>query len=161
MAKGKYDEWLELENLSRLERWKGDGLTDGQIAQNMGISESTFYEWKRTYPEISEALKKGRDVVASIVENATMKNAKGYDYFEDTYTIIAGELALTKRVKKHAAGNATAQIFLLKNYAPDRFYDRSPRAEPTETDNGFMDDIIKALMDIDDDCTEDEASGGA
>lgn len=36
MAKGKYQEWLEPEGLLKLEGWARDGLTDEQIAQNMG-----------------------------------------------------------------------------------------------------------------------------
>ena len=47
MAKGKYQEWLEPEGLLRIEGWARDGLTDEQIAQNMGITAKTLYEWKK------------------------------------------------------------------------------------------------------------------
>lgn len=46
MAKGKYQEWLELEGLLKLEGWARDGLTDEQISSNMGITTSTLYVWK-------------------------------------------------------------------------------------------------------------------
>ena len=42
MAKGKYEYWLTEEGLLLLEGWARDGLTDEQIAQNMGIAYSTF-----------------------------------------------------------------------------------------------------------------------
>ena len=45
MAKGKYQEWLTKEGLLRLQGWARDGLSDEQIAANMGITDSTFYEW--------------------------------------------------------------------------------------------------------------------
>ncbi len=38
-------------------------LNDEQIATKMGIVPSTLYEWKKKYPEISEALKRGKEVV--------------------------------------------------------------------------------------------------
>ena len=47
VAKGKYQKWLEPENLILLEGWARDGLTDEQIAHNMGIAYSTFKEWKK------------------------------------------------------------------------------------------------------------------
>jgi transposase len=43
----KYDEWLTDEGLLLVEGWARDGLIDEQIAGNMGISTSTFYEWKK------------------------------------------------------------------------------------------------------------------
>lgn len=48
MAKGKYEKWLKEENLLLLEGWARDGLTDEQIAKNIGITVSTFYEWKKS-----------------------------------------------------------------------------------------------------------------
>lgn len=58
MAKGKYQEWLEPEGLLLLEGWARDGLTDEQLAEKIGVSTSTLYDWKAKYSEISEALKK-------------------------------------------------------------------------------------------------------
>ena len=42
MANGKYEQWLEPEGLTLLEGWARDGLTDEQIANNMGIVPSTL-----------------------------------------------------------------------------------------------------------------------
>ena len=60
MAKGKFEYWLTPEGLLKLEAWARDGLIDEQIAENAGITPSTLYEWKKKYPDISEALKKGK-----------------------------------------------------------------------------------------------------
>lgn len=89
MAKGKYHEWLEPDGLVLLKGWARDGLKDAQIAHNMGITTKTLYEWKRTYSDICEALKRGKEVVDYEVENALLKTA--------------------------LEGNVTAQIFWLKN----------------------------------------------
>lgn len=120
MAKGKYIDWIEPEGLLKLEGWARDGLVDEQIAQNIGIAASTLYEWKNQYPEISEALKKGKEVVDRQVENALLKRALGYEYDEIT-TEYGKE---TKRVTKQVVPDVTAQIFWLKNRKPDQWRDK-------------------------------------
>lgn len=98
MAQRKYEEWLEPDNLIRLEGWARDGLKDRQIAKNMGIAYSTFREWKKAYAAISAVLKRGKEVVDYEVENALFKSA--------------------------IEGNVTAQIFWLKNRRPDKWRDK-------------------------------------
>lgn len=113
MAKGKYKQWLEPDALVLLEGWAREGLTDENIADKIGISTSTLYEWKNKYPEFAEALKEGKEVVDFQVENALLQNA--------------------------LAGNITAQIFWLKNRKPDKWRDK-PEANPTDdkTNDGFL-----------------------
>ena len=84
MAKGKYQEWLTEEGLLQLESWARDGLTDEQIASNMGISRETLSQWKKKYSDISDTLKRGKAVVDIQVENALLKRALGYSYDEVT-----------------------------------------------------------------------------
>lgn len=72
MAKGKYEEWLIEEGLTKMEGWARVGLTDEQIAYNMGISVRTLYVWKDKYPQIVHALKKGKEVVDRHVENGSV-----------------------------------------------------------------------------------------
>lgn len=84
MAKGKYEYWLTEDGLTLLEGWARDGLTDEQIAHNTGITATTLYAWKNKYPEISESLKKGKEVIDRQVENALLKRALGFEYEEVT-----------------------------------------------------------------------------
>lgn len=137
MAKGKYQEWLEPEGLLKLEGWARDGLTDEQISSNMGITTSTLYVWKNKYSEISEALKKGKEVVDRQVENALLKRALGYKY--DEVTIEDG--VETKRVTKEVVPDTTAQIFWLKNRKPYVWRDKKDvgLAGELNTNNPFAD----------------------
>ena len=127
MASGKYKGWLTNEGLIKIEGWARDGLTDEQIARNMGISPSTLYEWKKKYPEISEVLKKGKEVVDRQVENALLKRALGYDY-EEVKTLIEDvdgkKKKKVEKTVKHIAPDVTAQIFWLKNRRPDKWRDK-------------------------------------
>ena len=130
MARGKYEAWLEPENLLRLEAWARDGLTLEQIAHNIGCSTSTLREWRTLYPAISAALKRGADVVDIEVENALHKRAVGYSYDEiisepavdpDTGKEV---LKISKIVRRHVVPDVTAQIYWLKNRRPDKWRDK-------------------------------------
>lgn len=137
MAKGKYQEWIEPEGLLKLEGWARDGLTDEQISSNMGITTSTLYVWKNKYSEISEALKRGKEVIDRQVENALLRRALGYKY--DEVTIEGG--VETKRVTKEVVPDTTAQIFWLKNRKPDVWRDKKDvgLAGELNTNNPFAD----------------------
>lgn len=133
MAKGKYQEWLTDDGLTKLGGWARDGLTDEQIAANMGIKRQTLYDWKNKYPVISDVLKKGKEVVDIQVENALLKRALGYQYDEVTREVDLvknedGELVRgmveTKRVTKEVQPDTTAQIFWLKNRQPAKWRDK-------------------------------------
>lgn len=124
MAKGKYQEWLEPEGLLKIEGWARDGLTDEQIAANMGIRRETLIDWKKKYPNIYNTLKKGKEVIDRQVENALLKRALGYKYDEVTQENIKGELVVTKVVTKEVQPNVTAQIFWLKNRKPEEWRDK-------------------------------------
>ena len=130
MAKGKYQEWLTEEGLLQLESWARDGLTDKQIAHNIGITEQTLNNWKKSYPSFFESLKRGKDVVDIQVENALLKRALGYTYKEVTREKVFNpetgqyELMATKEVTKEVVPDTTAQIFWLKNRRPEQWRDK-------------------------------------
>ena len=114
MAKGQYQNWITEEGLTLLEGWARLGLVDEQIAHNMGISTSTLYDWKNKYPEISKALKKGKEVVNFEVENALYKSA--------------------------LSGNVTAQIYWLNNRMPKRW--RNKQESENGAESSIEDDPI-------------------
>lgn len=97
MAKGQYKKWLEPENLVLLEGWKRNGLTDQQIADNIGINRRTLDKWKSKYGHIGRALKVGHEQANYAVEG--------------------------KLLKKAMSGNTTAMIFWLKNNWRDKYND--------------------------------------
>lgn len=101
MATGKFVEWLTPEGLIKIEGWARDGLTDEQIAYNMGIRRQTLYEWKKRFPVISDVLKRGKEVIDRQVENALLKRALGYQTTEQKYVQVqmsAEEFHASKKV---------------------------------------------------------------
>lgn len=130
MAKGKYEYWLTPEGLVLLEGWARDGLTDEQIAHNMGIASSTLYDWKKRYPEISESLKRGKEIVDRQVENALLKRALGYECEEVKEKFEGNVMTERTVIKKEVIPDITAQIFWLKNRKPGDWRDKR---EPEDT----------------------------
>lgn len=124
VANGKYQRWLEPDGLLLLEGWARDGLTEEQIAHNMGCAYSTLRDWRDKYPALSAALKRGKEVVDIEVENALLKRALGYDYTEERVEISEKDGRKVIQITKHIAADTTAQIFWLKNRRPDRWRDK-------------------------------------
>lgn len=103
MANGLYKQWLESENLLLLRGWKAKGLTDKQVAENIGINVRTLDKWKVKYRQIGQSLKRGKEHSNYAVENALLRKA--------------------------IDGNTTAMIFWLKNNYREKYSDSQKSAE--------------------------------
>ena len=139
MAKRKYEYWLTPEGLIKLEGWARDGLTDDQIAKNIGINRDTLYRWKKAHSDISDALKRGKEVIDRQVENALLKRALGYTYDEITFE---GDDEV-KRVRKQVVPDTTAQIFWLKNRKPEEWRDKREIVKDDDNDQVLL--FLKAM----------------
>lgn len=113
-----YKDWLTEDSLTKLESYARSGLTDKQIAINIGVAEGTLATWKGKYKQIAKALKNGKEVIDIQVENALFKRALGYEYEEIKTTIEDVDGDPRKRIEKtirHIPADTTAQIFWLRN----------------------------------------------
>lgn len=90
-------DWEKADKLILLRGWKRNGLTNKQIAENIGISERTFYLWMKKSKVISQTMLFGKQHAKFIVENALFEKARN--------------------------GNTTAMIFWLKNNWRDKYSD--------------------------------------
>ena len=132
IAKGKFHIWLQEDNLIRIESWARMGLTDEQIAKNMGVNKTTLYDWIKKFPDISNSIKKGKAPIDFEVENALFKRAIGYEYEEVETTIeeIDGkQRKRIKKIKKVALPETSAMIFWLKNRKPEQWRKLNPVVE--------------------------------
>lgn len=134
MAITKY-ETVVLPNLNLIERWKRNGASEEDIAKRLGIAYSTFNLYKNKKSELSEALKKGKEIVDTEVENAILKRALGYSYEEITRENIDGKMKITKVVTKQVVPDTTAQIFWLKNRCPESWRDKMQVEASVITEN--------------------------
>ncbi len=120
ISKGKYSEWLSDDRLILLGGWARDGLSDEQIAHNIGISRTTLYDWKNKFEDIADALKKNKEIADYEIENALFEKAKH--------------------------GDVAAMIFWLKNRKPTKWKDK-PIADNEEVIKK-LDEIIGGIDDI-------------
>lgn len=97
-------------------------LTEGQIAEKLGISVASFENYKKKYPELVEALKDGRTHLVEELKGTLKKKAQGY-YYEETKTVIrkegGKELQMVEKYKRYAQPDTGAIHLLLKNLDED------------------------------------------
>ena len=103
------EKWMEHEALELLTGWSREGMNLEEIAEKMGIGVATLRRWRKKYPKIDEALKRGSDAADIAVESALFKRAVGY---------------VVEEVQKVVEPNVTAQLFWLKNRRPDLWSER-------------------------------------
>ncbi len=108
-------EWITPEKLLLIAGWRRNGLTIEEIAKNIGIGLSTFYEWMDKSPEIVDNLKIGKEEADTMVENALFKNAIN--------------------------GDNTAIIFYLKNRVSNRWRDRQDLSVDGQFVNTVREDL--------------------
>ena len=107
MAESKYDESFP----ERAMDFAAEGLTDSQIAYKLGISRSSFYNYKQQYPRFDEAIDVGRDVIDSRIENRLLELALG------NYTItihVTDHEGRTRTTVKDAIPNLKAIQYWLE-----------------------------------------------
>ena len=147
MAKGK---WKDIKKkLSTVEEWASMGLSDSQIAYNLGISKDTFYRYKKEHSDFSDSLQKGKNSADFKVENALYKKATGYIVHEtgaikvkETYYDERGNKCTKESVEvvdmpKEVPADVTAIKFWLVNRQKGKWKDNPTRAE-----------IDKALLEL-------------
>ena len=133
MAKPRKDSY-EIRVKPKLELVKGwcrRGLTQEQIAENLGISDQSLTNYIKRYEEFADAMSEGAEELEIHIENALVKRALGYSYKEVTrerkqvVNEETGEteyrLVVTKSVTKHVVPDVGAQQYYLEHRAPKRW----------------------------------------
>lgn len=135
--------------MTKITGWARQGLTERQIAHNMGIAYSTFNVWKNKHLELLEALKKGKEVVDFEVEAKLYQRAMGYEYEEVTETVEDKNGVITKRRqvhKRHAPADTTAIIFWLKNRMPTVWRNKVEFEDTGSLDK--LDTILEGIVNV-------------
>ena len=99
------------------------GMINKEIAAGLRISTKTLDAWQKLYPDFLSAIKAGKGVADSKVEQALYKRATGYD-FDFTETTRDDLGTKTKTGTKHVSPEVTACIFWLKNRKPGDWRDK-------------------------------------
>lgn len=112
----------------------------------MGINTKTLWEWCNTYPPICNAIKKGREVVDYMVENALVKRALGYEWDEKTIEVSEKDGTREKTVTRNVPPDTAALIFYLKNRLPAKWRDKPVEETASTHDTSQLMAEIRARM---------------
>lgn len=124
------------------------GMIDKEMADELGIAESTFHKWKKDHPEFSDAIAKGKEKPNRLVESALIKSALGHNGDDVTqYRDADGNITGTVMHRRYIPPSTGAMVFFLKNRIPDRWKDKQdlglafeedPLAQFAEAMKGFQ-----------------------
>lgn len=143
----KVDEWLKEEKLELLSCWARD-FTLSDIAKKIGVSEKTLITWRKTYPEIEQAIKDGKEIVDYRVENALLKVALGYTT-TDVKTIISppdkngNRTIRVEKTEREVSPNPTAIMCWLNNRKPEQWKRNRDMLYTKDKDNNIVVNIIR------------------
>lgn len=123
--KSRYDSHVK-PNLSKIEEWSKEGVTEKSMAHQLGVGYSTFNKYKTERPELEEAIKNGRACCVENIENAMYQRAIGFQYVERKTIYSDKEGEKTEEVVKTALPDVTASIYLLKHWGKGKGYTNDP-----------------------------------
>lgn len=133
MAKGKYEYWISPDGVLLLEGWARDGLTEEQIAKNIGINRGTLQRWKAKHSVIRDAIKKNKAIADYEVENALYNKCVGTwvteekpikckrVFYDDAGHRCEEETVQVVEVRTFVPPDTVAQLAWLNNRRPDKY----------------------------------------
>lgn len=137
-----------LPKLELVEGWARDGISEKDIAHNLGIAVSTLSDYKNKFPEFSEAIKKGREVSDYIAENRLFLKVCGFSrvikkpfkirvpVIKNGIKIADKEELVTAEEEVYYPPDLGAIIFYLKNRLPEKWSDNPKREVSADNDGG-------------------------
>ena len=138
----KIDWWNTDEGLDLIRGWRAQGLSIKQVCGRMGIDLRTLRSWRKKYPDFDDVLKIGKEVTIARVEHSLYQRALGYDYEEEVWELIEGELRLTKKFKKHMPPDVKAILHFLYNRDPQHWRSIQESLESTQ----YVDSVKNVLV---------------
>lgn len=99
------------------------GASDTRLAELFEVHVDTIYEWKRSVPEFSEAVTRGKEVADAEIAHALYHRAKGYSHPEDDIKALNGSIVITPTIKHYPPDTGAATLWL-KNRQPKVWRDK-------------------------------------
>lgn len=117
----KVDWWITPEGIDLIRGWRMQGDSVELIAQKMEVDIRTLRAWRKKHPELEEAITMGKEVTIKRVEESLFNRATGYDYWEEFYELVEGQMILTKKIKRHCPADVKAMLNFLYNRDPQHW----------------------------------------
>lgn len=125
--------WLSENGLRLIQGWRRNGVPLTEIAtKNIGISKTAWWGWYKESEELRKVCADAKDIADYTVEDALYRRAVGYDYWEEVWELIEGEVIMTKKMKRHMPPDTKAIMQWLWSRLPNRWRAQQEPLEQTE-----------------------------
>ena len=125
--------WLSDKGLQLIAGWRRNGVPLTEIAiKNIGISKTAWWGWYKESEDLRKACAMAKDVADYTVEDALYRRAVGYDYWEEIWELVEGEVIMTKKIKKHLPPDTKAIMQWLYNRMPNQWRAMQEPLEKTQ-----------------------------
>ena len=99
------------------------GATDIEVADELGVTPRTLYNWQHRYPEFLQAAKAAKEVADERVERSLYHRAVGYSY--PAVKIMQNNgVPVYADYREHVPPDPAAAFNWLKNRRPETWRDR-------------------------------------
>ena len=123
---GGYDVWTSGKGLERICQWAQLGLTDEEIASNIGVTVATYRKWQKKFPDFAEVVRNATSSPELELEKSMFDLATGKSYVEEIKSVIdpnTGKILRIEKTKRQLPPNPALQMFLAKSRMPQRYRD--------------------------------------
>lgn len=111
--------WLSDPGLKLIAGWRRQGTPIAKIAtEYIGVSKTAWFGWCRESDNLRKTLATSKEVADLTVEEALYRKAVGYDYWEEQWELVEGDVILTKKWKRHMPPDTKAILHWLFNRLP-------------------------------------------
>lgn len=112
--------WLTQAGLALISGWKQGGMSNIQIAKEMGISKKALENWARDYDEFYKALHFGVQEVQYQVENALERAATGGSTKETKVITVIKKGEVVETTKEELIKEIQPDVRAIKLYLTNR-----------------------------------------
>lgn len=121
-----------------------DGANDVDVAEYLGVSVMTLFNWKQRHPEFAQIVSETKEVVDRKVENALLKRALGFKCEERKQLIKDGIVIKEEVTEKNILPDVTACAVWLNNRKPDCWRRNRDAYESNEGKDNIQINVIKS-----------------
>lgn len=124
-----------------------EGKTDDQVAEIIGVSVRTLFNWKAKHPEFVQSIRESKQAADELVEASLFSRALGYSFEEEKiFCTKDGEIVRAKTIR-HIPPDVKAQIFWLMNRQRDQWSVLNPNG-PADKSNKEQSNAPKVIVSL-------------
>lgn len=147
--KPKHD-FTDRDLIMTIEGMVRDGADNKQIAKYLGYTETYFCEAQRLYPELGEAIRRGRKPWTTAIENSLIKRCTGMKVKSTTRRWMVGpdgkqtDVEIVQETETEVPPEPKSIMFYLTQRKPEVYNKQPQKVDLTTGGNPFMELMQKA-----------------